>query len=992
MLDWTVYGTNFTDAKRLFVAAGHCASQININSELPYALVTPTIYSNNSEEVLTMLIMSINLDSFPLRFLLSILLSTLLSACDFAQNSNDLIEIADEMRRKGAVADALNYYRLAAKSSPEDATIRRALAETYLIGGDGVSAEKEIRKAAELGQSTINDVVTLGESLLLQGRTTDILENMHVSELSVQNNAHSGSGQAELELARIEADALLLSGRFEDATDAFGALLSSDPDNVASLVGLGVIAFARGDLEEARSKFDEAIKLDSSYALLWRNVGNLERAEGNMEKAEQAYSKAIELHYNNADDIFFRFLTRLDLNKLTEASKDLALFKSRNSRKYLNYYAKGQLHFRKNEFQLAADEFRLALKANPDFLPAITYTAFSDILLGKFEQAEANLKTVLRQNPNSVPLLKALGEVYVKLKDSARAHETFEKILELEPNNQFARQMLSMTALQSGDREKAIKLLRDMASKSPEDSTVKLNLGLNLLENGQFEAGIAALRSAQKAKPADGLSYGVIAFSYLSEGEIEKARETAELAIEKIPTSLGFNILAGIALQLGDMESAKRTFEEAHERFPSDISVAHNLAAIDIALGDLKAASDRYQSILVSRPSDMRANLKLAELALREGDFRAARDYADKAHSLNAESEAALLLLAGLDQQQGDIDSARIRLQSLLDLSPGHEAATVAFASILIDEGDYRAANSLLLTASNLKPNAPEINYLLGKTYRYLGNPEGATKAWRKTLGAPVRSTNTHIDAIRGLIEIGSLDTATKALDAFKKQHGGSLEGKWLQALLEAARKNYVGAIPILEGILEETPNHRESVLLLARAAGRSGDFGKSEEILSEWVKHQAMDTQAYFQLGNTQMNLGKNKEAIATYKKVISLQDDHVLALNNLAMLTVESGDLDYALELSERAVQLRPEAAYTLDTLGTVQNALGKHEEAASTLTRAVRFAPENTMIKLNLSRVYLTLGDAKAARSLLVEIVNSEAESPVGEEARSLLKKLK
>jgi Tfp pilus assembly protein PilF len=90
--------------------------------------------------------------------------------------------------------------------------------------------------------------------------------------------------------------------------------------------------------------------------------------------------------------------------------------------------------------------------------------------------------------------------------------------------------------------------------------------------------------------------------------------------------------------------------------------------------------------------------------------------------------------------------------------------------------------------------------------------------------------------------------------------------------------------------------------------------------------------------------------------KSVLSLEEDHVQALNYLAYTYAEAGiEMDSAEKMARRARELKPEDGYVLDTLGWVLFKQGRFEDAVKVLEDAHRLQPNEAIIADHLGDAY-------------------------------------
>jgi Flp pilus assembly protein TadD len=101
---------------------------------------------------------------------------------------------------------------------------------------------------------------------------------------------------------------------------------------------------------------------------------------------------------------------------------------------------------------------------------------------------------------------------------------------------------------------------------------------------------------------------------------------------------------------------------------------------------------------------------------------------------------------------------------------------------------------------------------------------------------------------------------------------------------------------------------------------------------------------------------------------------------MNNLAYMYATLGrNLDEALPLARRAVELRPRNASFLDTLGYVLHRHGDHTEAASVLMQARALRPGSGTVRYHLGLALEALGDKQKATIEFRETLRLDPNTP-------------
>jgi Flp pilus assembly protein TadD len=101
-------------------------------------------------------------------------------------------------------------------------------------------------------------------------------------------------------------------------------------------------------------------------------------------------------------------------------------------------------------------------------------------------------------------------------------------------------------------------------------------------------------------------------------------------------------------------------------------------------------------------------------------------------------------------------------------------------------------------------------------------------------------------------------------------------------------------------------------------------------------------------------------------YNKVLALDPDNPLVLNNLAMMTADSGsNLDQAMTYAQRAKKQKPDNANISDTLGYVYFKKDLNGEALRIFKQLSQANPQEPTFHFHLAMALAKSGDKQAAR---------------------------
>ena len=173
------------------------------------------------------------------------------------------------------------------------------------------------------------------------------------------------------------------------------------------------------------------------------------------------------------------------------------------------------------------------------------------------------------------------------------------------------------------------------------------------------------------------------------------------------------------------------------------------------------------------------------------------------------------------------------------------------------------------------------------------------------------------------------------------------------------------------EAANRDVPAAALAASLRAQALLARGDRGGAKKALAEMATLAPKLTGPLVALGQLHEEDKEYDAAVSTYRRVLDIQPDDVIVLNNLAYLLAVRKDAPAdALPHAQKAAELRPRSGAILDTLGWIHHLLGNNELAAKVMDEAVRLEPKVSEIRLHAALVYMTVANSARAEAELKE----------------------
>jgi tetratricopeptide (TPR) repeat protein len=157
---------------------------------------------------------------------------------------------------------------------------------------------------------------------------------------------------------------------------------------------------------------------------------------------------------------------------------------------------------------------------------------------GKFDLAAQQYRSALKQDSKSLPSLLLLGDLSFRTKNYPEAESSYEKAIKLQPGNGDIYNNLCWVYLeQNVELGKAGELIEKAMTTTPEHRAYYLDTkGMVLLRRGNAPESIAAFNEALELLPKDNAAYLVEAYTHLAEAyraagdplNADKAEQAAE--------------------------------------------------------------------------------------------------------------------------------------------------------------------------------------------------------------------------------------------------------------------------------------------------------------------------------------------------------------------------------------------------------------------------------------------------------------------------------
>ncbi len=762
---------------------------------------------------------------------------------------------------------------------------------------------------------------------------------------------------------------------------------SSDPKvRKQKFLDNGNKLYAKGEYKQAAIYFRRALREDAQFAEAYYKVGLTSIKLGNWADAIGSLQRAFTLDPKNSDAGA----------KLAEIYMIAAAQEPKRAKQFAM------------EIKDVSDRL---LQRDPKSFDGLRLAAFLDLQENKVEEAIKKYQTANSVKPDQPEVTVPLVDTLVKNQRVAEAEKIalaqIEKKKDFLPFYDLLYSMY-MREKRVDDAEKVIR--RKITNTDSPEYNLQLAAHYFVQQNRTaMEAALKEVSGNAKVKQ----SYARTGDFYYSLREGARARQEYETGLKTGKDN------------------------EVYQK---------RLVQLNVAEGKIPEATVIAEEILKNNPKDPEAKAMKSALQVSSGsvaeinkaitDLQALVRQNGENPVMHYELARALMAKAAKENNRSElIDQARTELEETLKLRQDFGLARLLLAQVHINKGDFSKAVQVSDEVLNTQPANLQAQLLRAVAWRGLQEYPKAQATFEALLKANPTMGDAQFHLAQTFLEQRKFAQSEEVFNQMRKMHEG--DARWISGLVQIylAQNRFKDATDLLTGHVAKYPENDGFKISLAAVAAADKQYDKAEQIYKQLAQknpksgdimamlgqlHETKYTNNraggdaelktavdYYRkavaltpdnpgllvkLGQALEVLDQTPEARTHYEKVLRLEPDNVIALNNVAYLKAEEGtDLDGALTLAQKAKQQQPHNPEVADTLGWIYIKKNLPDEALRIFNDVVKKNPENAIFRMHLAQAMFQKGDRPGARAELNKALKSNPNKLTEQQIRALLQKI-
>ncbi|MDH5387395.1 MAG: PEP-CTERM system TPR-repeat protein PrsT [Gammaproteobacteria bacterium] len=909
-----------------------------------------------------------------------------LLGCGPDVNDQQMVQTAKTYLEQNKLREAALELKNALQSNPDNPEARYLLGIINLDVGDAASAEKEFRRAADAGWQ---------EGLCRTGQARAMIYNREfqnvIDEIKVKDD-YQASTRANLYALHALAKASL--GNIDQAIEILDTATEIDKNAFHVLKSAIEIHLAKNHIEHATDILNKALlSYEKNPEILLLSAAISIRSK-NFAKASNAYKEVIKHDSDKLVTIYGR-QARLALARLEILNKELdnatttllPLFRQNTNDPETNFVG-GLLAFEQGNLSLAEERLLTVLKSAPVHAPTQLLLGTVNYAQEDYEQSAYYIAKYVTAVPDNLAARKLLGQSYIKLGQHTEAQATLQPGLDAGSNDAELLALVGLSQLQAGNFASGIDDLQKAVKSAPENLTLRSELAKAYITAGETENAVKELNALLAKEGNKRQAEALLVSAHIKAEQYDKAIDVVLNMLQEIPNDPAVLSLAGTVFVLSnDKPEARKYFIKALQIKPDHVPATMLLAKLEEIEGHPAQAETLYKKLADLNKEDIAPLMALARLADIQNKTDKMLEWLEMARVATSTDIRPHKILAEYYLREKQLAKVDSLIREALKITPRDNTLLLLQAKLQIAENQNNKALSTLNELITRSPKSSLARTMLVEVYLKLDQPSDA----RRQLDIVLENQPYYLPALILManleLQSGNYVNALVFAEKIQKIKPDLYLGFELAGDASMMKKDFVAAKHNYEQALQHNKSS-ELAIKLSETSARTGNFEAATKPLLTWLSDHPNEARVLQFLGAAYQNMKQDKKAADTYEKVLEIQSDNVVALNNLAWL-YSLVDNPKSLELAERAYNINPNDAGIQDTYGWAMVQQGQANKGRQILEQAMKSLSKVPEVQYHYAVSLLKSGEEKEARIILEKLLKSSSSFVGREEAEQLIK---
>ncbi|HEV3333491.1 MAG TPA: tetratricopeptide repeat protein [Bryobacteraceae bacterium] len=416
----------------------------------------------------------------------------------------------------------------------------------------------------------------------------------------------------------IRAALLLDSGnpaKLDTAISELEVLSTLLPHDEAISYNLGRAYMAKGNLNAARTQFQEALKRNNRYIPPRVFLAAVAQRRGDYNETMRYANEILALDQKDPSGRLWHAVGLMGLRSYDQADTEFARLTQEFPDSEDVQLQLAMLRMAEKKYKEADVIFTRLYRSGSGDVRPLAGIALASAAQGQFESAISSLQHEIQQSPGSVPLHSMLASLAALGGKSDLAVEENQWLVKNDPKDVNAYLRLAGAYRKKGDNGAAVAAAQKASELAPKDPKVLESAAYLKSQSGHSADAVGDYRRLLAIDPNEPTNLNNLAYLLAEEGrDLDEALTLAGRATQKAPENLGFrDTLAWVYVKKNMNDSAIQVLQILVQKSPGEASFHYHLGIALMQKGDKQGAKAQLGVALTQKPdSDMADKIKEA--------------------------------------------------------------------------------------------------------------------------------------------------------------------------------------------------------------------------------------------------------------------------------------------------------------------------------------------------------------------------------------------
>jgi putative PEP-CTERM system TPR-repeat lipoprotein len=460
-------------------------------------------------------------------------------------------------------------------------------------------------------------------------------------------------------------------------------------------------------------------------------------------------------------------------------------------------------------------------------------------------------------------------------------------------------------------------------------------------------AGTAAPSLAATAEQEKSDKFYREAQEYMKKRDVNSAVIQLKNALKADPGNIAARLmLADIYNRLNQAQYAEKELRAAEQR-------GAPFSDIMIELGKSYLMQGRFEDLMKEITVDKATDANRSDVLVLRGQAELGQKHYDVAESLFEEAHKA---------------------------KPQDARSLVGISQSLVSRGRVEDAEKQVDEALKIQPDLLEAEVLKADLRRLNRDLESAITWFSKAIAQRPNHIPARLGRASAYIDLNRDAEADPDLKAVLASVPRYPIARYLQALILAKKKDYVGAKDMLLDAGAALDDHLPSMFLRGAVSYALGEYEQAQSQLTRYLAVIPQNARARKLLAATYVRSNQAQKAVETLKPLENAPDLDSQTLSLIGTAYMQTGDVSKGSEFFEKAAEASPEQAGIRTQLAVSRLVQGQTDKAEEDLEAAVNINKDQTQAGILLTLVRLRKGEFDDALTSAEQLTKAMPESPL------------